>query len=485
MRSRSLSMVTCVVWLALAGGCLERKGAPVGPEIGFGQVVSIKQGGVTEVDLLFVIDNSGSMEAEQRNLAVQIPALVRDLAEPPDRNEDGQPDWSPVESLRIAVASTDTGTGSVQISGSNCRPYGDDGLLHGGIFAWSPGDDPDAFAGRVGAAVQGLGIRGCALEQQLEATARALERGREVGFPRAEALLAIIVVTDEEDCSVEDDDGFFGGITAGTANVFCTRNEHQLTPVSRIVEQIRGSRSDDEIVFAAITGIPRNLPADTDPSDVLRMPEMEYRETTTSSGFPALVPVCEYTPPGSSQSLGEAYPGRRIVQAASMLSGSVITTICTDDFGPAIARITELIGTRARGVCLVRELPEGTGAVPCEVQVRLRQGETCSGLDGYARVEVTDGREVCEVAQVPSGSAEAGWYYDPSNAACPQLAFTEAGRPPVGAEVSAECFFAVLRELGEQCARPNQCESGWCDPVERVCAALPPEIPGEEPRPTE
>src|SRR5690349_6186517 len=119
-RSGALSTATCVLCSALAAGCLERKGATVGPEIGFGQEVTIGGGGVSAVDVLFVIDDSGSMDQEQENLSVQIPALVRDLASPPDRDADGQPDWAPVESLRIAIANTDTGTGSISITGSGC-----------------------------------------------------------------------------------------------------------------------------------------------------------------------------------------------------------------------------------------------------------------------------------------------------------------------------------------------------------------------------
>ena len=46
-RSGALSMVTCVLCSALAAGCLERPGTTVGPEIGFGQEVSIGGGGVS------------------------------------------------------------------------------------------------------------------------------------------------------------------------------------------------------------------------------------------------------------------------------------------------------------------------------------------------------------------------------------------------------------------------------------------------------
>ena len=67
-RSVRLSVVTCVLFsggalfsAGLVSGCLERPGAPIGPEIGFGQEVTIDGPGVSAVDLLFVIDDSGSV----------------------------------------------------------------------------------------------------------------------------------------------------------------------------------------------------------------------------------------------------------------------------------------------------------------------------------------------------------------------------------------------------------------------------------------
>jgi hypothetical protein len=363
----------------------------------------------------------------------------------------------------------------VQIAGSGCVPGGADGQLHGGIFEWASGDDPDAFAATVGAVVEHLGTSGCAFEQQLEATARALSRARELGFPRDEALLGVIVVTDEEDCSVVDDDAFFS--TAEQYNVHCTRNASFLTSVSELLQQIRGSRSDADIVFAAIAGIPVDLPDTLTPAQILAMDEMQYVEIVDSLRRLVPRPVCEFTTP-DGRSLGEAAPARRLVELGGMLPGSVLTTICTDDFGPAIGQIAARLGSRVPSVCLVRALPSTTGtSVPCQVSVRLPAGAACTSLPGYALVESEGGRELCEVAQVSSGSGENGWFYDLSNEACPQLTLTTDAVPPIGSELRAECFFPVLRELGEQCARGSQCESGYCEPGDQVCAPLP-EIPG-------
>ena len=470
-RSSSLSVVTCVL-CGLLSGCLERPGAPIGPEIGFGQAVTIDGTGVNAVDLLFVIDDSGSMVQEQAGLAREIPQLVRDLASPPDHDGDGAGDWPAVESLRIAVANTDVGTGAVQYDGSHCVPGGDDGMLHGaGIYEWATGDDADAFAAQVGTVVANIGTTGCAFEQQLEAAGRALERV-EGELPREEALLAIVVVTDEEDCSVGDDATYFSSIDRGAPNVHCTRNADRLTPVAELAARLLGGRDLEDVVFAAITGIPPGLDPGLTPEEINMHPDMRYEEVDHGRGLEPR-PACEFIS-ATGESLGRAAPARRIVELAGHFPGSVLHSICTDDFGPAIREIAESLGERIPGVCLVRALPDGpAGQVPCEVSVTLPEGEACASLPGYSPLGSDGPREVCEVTQVEPGAGADGWYYEAADAACPQLALTDASIPPLGSRIAAECFFTLYRDLGEQCARASQCGSGYCHPRERVCAPLP------------
>src|SRR5689334_22770944 len=62
------------------------------------------------VDVLFVIDDSGSMSEEQAALAAQFPRMVRILATG-DVDEDGTPDFQPVTDLHVGVVTTNLGTG--------------------------------------------------------------------------------------------------------------------------------------------------------------------------------------------------------------------------------------------------------------------------------------------------------------------------------------------------------------------------------------
>ncbi len=465
-KSGQLLVVTCA--LVLGSGCLERKGAPVGPNVGFGQEVEIGGPDVSRVDVLFVIDNSFSMQREQDNLAEQIPALVRDLAMPPDRNGDGDPDWNAAEELRIGIVTTDVGMGSTTIEGSRCVPGGDDGALRGGVYEWRAGDDPDTFAARVGSTVEELGVRGCAFEQPLEAAARAVARAEETGFPRADGLFAVIVVTDEEDCSVDDDDAFFGPMQPLEYNVYCGRNQAQLTPVPELLERIRGDRDEEDFIFAAIAGVPVGTPPNADPASLLAREDMQFREDGARAPQP--VAVCGSDSPDD---FGEADPARRLVELSGLVSASVLTTICADDFGPAISLIGERIGASIPGVCLIRALPSGVvGRVPCDVSVTLPVGATCAGRPGYRPLGVEGDREVCELEQVAGPASGSGFYYDPDNAVCAQLVITADALPPVGASLAAECFFPLLFGDGDQCARSSQCESGWCDPITNACDTL-------------
>lgn len=464
--------LTCVLGMLLTTGCLERKSSRIGPNVNFGQEIRVGGGGVSAVELMFVIDNSGSMSQEQANLAVQIPALVRDLASPPDRDGDGSPDWNPAEQLRVGVVTTDVGTGNTQLPRSFCVPGGDDGGLQGGVFTWNEGDDADAFAASLRTVVEGLGTQGCAFEQPLEAAARAVARAPETGFPAADGLLAVIVVTDEEDCSVEDDDTFLGAAQAGALNVHCTRNRASLTPVSELLDRIRGERSESEFVFAAIAGFPRGLSGEETPGQILSRDDMQHREVILPND---ILPeaVCEFTD-ASGESLGKAQPARRLAELAQALPDSVLTTICTDDFGPAIERIATRIGSQIPGVCLVRGLPaDPDGRVPCEARVAMPEGMGCAARPGYFDVGVDEnGAALCVMSQV-GFEQPGGFFYDPDRDGCAQLVIAEDARPPLGAELTVECFVTLLAEDGALCARGSQCESGYCDPIGQVCGPLP------------
>ena len=137
---RALPLASVVLVLA---GCPNQDLKPLVPctLTGVSREVSVDR--VEKVDLLFVVDNSGSMTEEQASLADQIPRLVNVLATG-DRDLDGEPDFPAVRSLNVGVITTDMGTGGFRVATCAEPNFGDDGLLQttasgaGGCMATYP-----------------------------------------------------------------------------------------------------------------------------------------------------------------------------------------------------------------------------------------------------------------------------------------------------------------------------------------------------------
>lgn len=204
--------------------------------------------GPSQLDILFVVDNSGTMGTKQRQLALGVSRMV-DVLRSPDVDA----------SVRIAVTTSDMGGPPMN---RGCGP-GDDGALLYSSCLDRPLDFQDEWgrrvrfntacassctfdsaalktkggkdgqppnwleieAGRSNLVDQGVdvaaalacvlpqGINGCGYESQLDAMRAALRKGAvQGGFLRDEANLAVIHVTDELDCSRNRGHAEFDGI---------------------------------------------------------------------------------------------------------------------------------------------------------------------------------------------------------------------------------------------------------------------------------
>jgi hypothetical protein len=156
--------------------------------------------GCQGIDVLFVIDNSGSMQQEQDNLVANFPQFVNVLE---------------ASGLDYRIGVTTTGrdyewTMASPIGGGlpMDQDGGDNGaLLEKGAMTkrWIEKADPDVSG--MFATVANVGVEGPAQEMPLAAIRDAFEEriadGTNVGFHRPEALLAVVILTDEEDCSHE------------------------------------------------------------------------------------------------------------------------------------------------------------------------------------------------------------------------------------------------------------------------------------------
>ena len=158
-----------------------------------------------ELDILFVIDDSRSMPGEQIAFLQGFRAFAQTLSE------------SGLPNVHLGVISTDLGSGKATVPG--CSHAGQPGLraeprVVGCIPPTEPylsdvadgsarlrnyeGELTDGFA-----CIAKLGASGCGLEQPLEAMRVTLDEDQS-GFLRDDAFLAVVFVTDEDDCSVHD-----------------------------------------------------------------------------------------------------------------------------------------------------------------------------------------------------------------------------------------------------------------------------------------
>ncbi len=561
---------------ASASGCLERGLKPVNPctRSSVGQRIQVTN--VDNVDLLFMIDNSNSMAEEQVKLASELPRLVRVLASG-DRDGDGSQDFNPVKSLHVGIVTSDMGGGPHSGIPTCPMGLGDDGLLRdrsrlpapcmttypSGVFDFQrERDDANAFAATVGC-VANIGTGGCGFEQQLESPLKALtpinpqawtapgytpprfvdssgipnnavgngENPRNAGFLRENSALAIVLVTDEEDCSVQDYSLFvqadprFSGVPLNLrCNTFGDPGMGYVYPVERYVAGFLGLRRDPGLlIFSGIVGIPPETEAAAQAGDftaILSNPNMIPRVDAAGTN---LEPSC------SAGADGAAYPPIRIVQTAAGLASQgaavSLSSICSSSFQPAIDGIIAKIADALRGACLPRALNAGPdGRVGCDVYELLPAAgpgvtSSCADLAGqgrtFERVEMdTAGRprELCKVAQVARADVDSrpGWYYDDFTSevastctATPQrIAFTTLSPPATGSEVRLECLQTITPgstsadlhcdgsegaegcRIGQFCslASPERnCTTGHsrpggqgaqlaCDPVERLCS---------------
>lgn len=161
--------------------------------------------GCKQMDILFVIDNSGSMSEEQTNLTANFPKFIEIL----NTFRDGTLDY------RVGVTTTSF---RAEILGVPLGNAAEGALLKGDAMVrpWLERSDANVIETFTDLASVGLG--GSGNEQPLRASQAALtERvvdGSNAGFLRDDALLAIIILTDEDDASEGQSSG---GIAPGPA----------------------------------------------------------------------------------------------------------------------------------------------------------------------------------------------------------------------------------------------------------------------------
>ncbi len=536
-----------VTLAALLGGCAVDEGHPC---TWYDTSRSVRRP-IETVDLLFVIDDGATMAEEQAQLRAALPALVAGLLAP-DPTESGA---HPARSLHIGVITGDMGAGdpATGIDVPSCRPgRGGDGRLRRAsgacasgaptrVFSFAAGTDDEArFIEDVACAVE-VGTAGCELGQPLEAALKALSPaartlevaadyepptfasgaghgdGANAGFLRHDSVLAIVLLTDHDDCSVASPD-LFSPVYADTPIALrCSRFPDALQPIERYVEGFRQLRdaSQPQPMFMALVGTPVDLVASSFPEyePLLADPRLAQTEIDLDgeAGADALAPSCD-------TDAGLAYPPRRIIELAYGLSGAGFATsvdsLCAGDLARRLEALRQHVGGTLSSGCIVLPLGAGGTYPPrgCDMHVVLPRDMRCEELHlilldvERRRVGVTDTlveREVCWLPEVRRESVgiDVGFYVDDFSdevrAECVRspepirFAFSRFELPP-RAEARHVCRHAVppssegIAQLGMFCqpfsptGPGNLCAMGTvpsgspdhsfeCDPVRRRC----------------
>lgn len=196
----------------LAAGCPDRSISKLDPVPAGAATKNIPVS--ADLDILFVIDNSGSTRDKQTIFAENYPRFVQAL--------DGFPTGRP--NLHIGVVTTSIDIG-VDGFGAACHPAsGQNGTLQNASrdplftctapttdrylsdIARADGSRDINYTGPLETAlscISHVGDTGCGFESPLEAMKRALDGSRpeNAGFVRPGAFLAVVFLTDEDDCS--------------------------------------------------------------------------------------------------------------------------------------------------------------------------------------------------------------------------------------------------------------------------------------------
>ncbi|MCU0664491.1 MAG: hypothetical protein MUC50_19465 [Myxococcota bacterium] len=418
------SFATLFIVASWLFGCMNREPAPICPVPIQVTATDLNITGFDGVDLLVVIDNSGSMEEEQAILGTGFFTLINSLAEPIGANEDNPS----ADDIRVAVVTSDLGLqfsgtpGPADLQGkTDCSPQGDNGNFMGyapGLTlnikddtidcdadghqcptgTWScvsgkcqaPGGNGAVSCPTLSAtyaeltptnnngdlafqvacmAQQGKG--GCGYEQQLEAAVVGLNRHAD--FVRAGYLLAVLVVSDEEDCSLKDD-GLFNTAefkSPTQTNVACnypaSNETNFLYAATRYKEQYGNIKGNpNAVVFAAIVGVPdkkticqgrgNEIGESCLADSSMQLKPVEYTDGGTP--YEHFAPACiRDDDPSDSTIETQARPGRRYVDVARAFGDKgYVYSICNKDWSPAMKDIAELIRSQLGGTCYTDSL---------------------------------------------------------------------------------------------------------------------------------
>jgi hypothetical protein len=432
------------------------------------------------IDIVFMIDDSSSMAPLQDKLTAQFPVFMDVLKKLPG----GLPN------LHIGVVSSSMGAGrNTSIAHCTLTQGNDQGLFHtkalgatcaqatlnaGQTFianingmANYTGDISDMFS-----CIAKLGDQGCGFEHQFESVLRALGADgaaappQNAGFLRPDAFLAVILITNEDDCSAPPDSDLFDSTSATItdplgplASYRCNEFGHlcggqkpprtpagevdltgtcvsaedgRLLKVADVVTAMKKLKPDPtKILVAAIAGPPR-------PYKVNLAPSMVKSDPTQ---WPFVEHSCV-----SSDGNTYADPSIRIQQWIDAFgSKGVFEEICNDSFAPALTVIATEIGKSLGSPCVTGKIVDTNGAPWTPTSATLPDCAVIDHRTNAANGQVIDSTLPACPAGTKMGPADC-WFLDAGSMACPgaqAMGFYRAGGP-VTTDLNSSVSCAVL-----------------------------------------
>jgi hypothetical protein len=413
------------------------------------------------LDVLFVVDDSGSMADKQTNLIDNFPNFITKLAAGPT----GLPD------LHLGVITTDMGTkasGSPtpgpsigQLGQGGCASTGRAGKLTVGNapvtgsfisdIRLSDGTRQTNYTGEL-ATVFGqmarVGTAGCGFEQPLASMRAALDNNpSNTGFLRPDALLAVVFLSDEDDCSVTDPAFFsntneamlgplqsfrctrfgvtcgMGGTTPAQMNQVgtkggCTANvaSDLIDPVEDYRDFLVGLKSDpSRVVVSSIMG-------------AIEPVAVELR-TINGTSQPALAHSCQFQGNTGPQ---VADPGVRFKSFTDLFPDrNAFASICQSDLSGALDLIGQLVTTSIGSPCVTQPLADvdpGTPGVQVDCIVEDLVGANATLI------------QECDAIETPTC-----WKLESDPAACPsapglRLEVVRSGTPDPATVTRMRCI---------------------------------------------
>lgn len=234
MTTRTALLAALVAGLAACGGCDSVPQDAI-EDCRTTQVVPLP----VATDILFVIDDSTSMAGEQTLLQNGLAAFIQTLATSPVAND-----------YQVGVTTTSV----ADFDGAARAPAG--ALVPPGVM---PGSSPTLVADFQAAVI--VGTSGSNREQPFEAVRLAIEKsvpgGANEGFLRSGARLAIIFLSDEDDCSGPVDTG----ATPVASSQDCREEKEDpastLVPVADAAAFLAGPLAGErrDVVVASVVGV--------------------------------------------------------------------------------------------------------------------------------------------------------------------------------------------------------------------------------------